>query len=146
MQTQRPPPTIDDVAQLIGRHSDDILACYVWGSRLYRCACDDSDWDIVCVLCVSAGAFADVVLDDGWLNVALYSHASWVAIVEQSFCWAIMLIGLPPEHECCLRYSQSLSSTHQLVIPLVRKVRFALEFASFSPYNDIRLTFCARRA
>jgi predicted nucleotidyltransferase len=72
--------TIQKLCQAIDVNEEDILNCYLCGSRVYGTYTEESDWDFVSV--VPDGFFAKFpeksnLIDDHFISSALFEQERW---------------------------------------------------------------------
>jgi predicted nucleotidyltransferase len=94
-------PTLDDVIKLILNekaleNKDLILNVYIFGSRLYGYATNQSDWDFVII--VDGEYFAGPkLIEKGLLNLNLYHRDYFQFLMDENVIWIIMFTWIPNE-------------------------------------------------
>jgi hypothetical protein len=108
---------INDVTQ--------IYNVYLFGSRLYQCHSDDSDYDFICVL---GGDYFDgsKLFQSDLLNVNVYHWEYFKHLLKENMVWAAMLINVPREFV----WKEQMSLSDHFVLDLNRLKNSALQDAS----------------
>jgi predicted nucleotidyltransferase len=85
-------PTFEEVYTAVGKHPKLIKGCYIFGSRVYGTASDDSDWDIILV---ANAPSPDVEYNVGKFNIHIIVPDLFEKLVRDNHIKAIECIFAP---------------------------------------------------